>query len=126
MAVERYNREELINAIWRVNGNVTRAAHELGCTDRTIHAYAQKYRTVRDAIEQARAQWRQRLIDIAELALEKELAKGSAWAVKYVLDTQGRSRGYGASVRAEHTGSDGGAIEVHVVYGDDIEAGDGE
>ena len=117
MRQEELDREELINTLWKCRGNVTRAANELGCTDRTIHSYAAKYSTVKDAITEAREQWSSRLADIAELALEKQLAEGRAWAIKFTLSTQGKARGYVERTQLEATGAGGGPIEHAVNLG---------
>ncbi|HPV08969.1 MAG TPA: hypothetical protein PLD57_18030 [Aggregatilineales bacterium] len=109
---EAIDREELISAIWAAQGKVTVAAQRLGCTVRTIYNYANKYATVQNAIDEARAMWDEKLVDLAELKLFQEVNDGSAWAIKYALSTKGKSRGY--VERQEHTGADGGALNVVV------------
>lgn len=109
---EAIDREELISAIWAAQGKVTVAAQRLGCTVRTIYNYAEKYSTVRNAIDEARAMWDEKLVDLAELKLFQEVNDGSAWAIKYALSTKGKSRGY--VERQEVTGADGGALNVVV------------
>lgn len=109
---EAIDREELINAIWAAQGKVTVAAQRLGCTVRTIYNYANKYATVQNAIDEARATWDEKLVDLAELKLFQEVNDGNAWAIKYALSTKGKSRGY--VERQEVTGADGGALNVVV------------
>ncbi len=109
---EAINREELISAIWAAQGKVTVAAQRLGCTVRTIYNYANKYATVQNAIDEARAMWDEKLVDLAELKLFQEVNDGNAWAIKYALSTKGKSRGY--VERQEVTGADGGALNVVV------------
>jgi len=109
---EAIDREELISAIWAAQGKVTVAAQRLGCTVRTIYNYANKYATVQNAIDEARAMWDEKLVDLAELKLFQEVNDGSAWAIKYALSTKGKSRGY--VERQEVTGADGGALNVVV------------
>ena len=109
---EAIDREELISAIWAAQGKVTVAAQRLGCTVRTIYNYANKYATVQNAIDEARAMWDEKLVDLAELKLFQEVNDGSAWAIKYALSTKGKHRGY--VERQEVTGADGGALNVVV------------
>ena len=109
---EAIDREELISAIWAAQGKVTVAAQRLGCTVRTIYNYANKYATVQNAIDEARAMWDEKLVDLAELKLFQEVNDGNAWAIKYALSTKGKHRGY--VERQEHTGADGGALNVVV------------
>ena len=109
---EAIDREELISAIWAAQGKVTVAAQRLGCTVRTIYNYANKYATVQNAIDEARAMWDEKLVDLAELKLFQEVNDGNAWAIKYALSTKGKSRGY--VERQEVTGADGGALNVVV------------
>lgn len=109
---EAIDREELISAIWAAQGKVTVAAQRLGCTVRTIYNYANKYATVQNALDEARAMWDEKLVDLAELKLFQEVNDGNAWAIKYALSTKGKSRGY--VERQEVTGADGGALNVVV------------
>ena len=109
---EAIDREELISAIWAAQGKVTVAAQRLGCTVRTIYNYANKYATVQNAIDEARAMWDEKLVDLAELKLFQEVNDGNAWAIKYALSTKGKHRGY--VERQEVTGADGGALNVVV------------
>ena len=109
---EAIDREKLINAIWAAQGKITVAAQRMGCTVRTIYNYANKYATVQNAIDEARAMWDEKLVDLAELKLFQEVNDGSAWAIKYALSTKGKSRGY--VERQEVTGADGGALNVVV------------
>jgi hypothetical protein len=51
------------------------------------------------------------MVDIAELKLRQQVQDGEAWAVKYILSTKGKSRGY--VERQEVTGKDGGAIVIN-------------
>jgi len=47
---------------------------------------------------------------MAETELYRAIRDGKDWAVKYILSTKGKSRGY--VERQEVTGADGGAIIV--------------
>jgi len=47
---------------------------------------------------------------MAETGLYKAIREGKDWAIKYILSTKGKSRGY--VERQEVTGANGGAIIV--------------
>lgn len=54
-------------------------------------------------------------LDLGEAALIASVVKREPWAVKYLLSTQGKGRGY--VERQEVTGKDGGDITVKVLRG---------
>lgn len=91
---KKYNREDVINAVWRARGNVSQAADEIGCARRTITSMAAQYATVKAAIDDARADKRGELLNKAESGLERALDNGEAWAIRYVLKSVGRGHGW--------------------------------
>ena len=52
------------------------------------------------------------MLDVGELSLLRAVQNGEAWAVCFLLKTQGKQRGY--IERAEISGPDGGAIGLEV------------
>jgi len=66
------------------------AAKHLGCTPSTIHHRAQKNPKIRECIEDERG-W---ILDFAESKLLQAVKGGEAWAVCFLLKTQGKGRGY--------------------------------
>lgn len=108
MGTDQYDRAEVINAIWSNKGNISAAARDIGCGARTIYYMADRYKTVQQAIDHARRIWRGELVDSAEQQLKDHVEEGRAWAVKYVLDTVGKKRGY--VTRHEITGADGAPL----------------
>lgn len=115
MAIETLDREELINTIWLAKGNVTEAARMLHVTSRTIHNYAERYVTVKQAIDDARVIWDNELLDEAEAQLLSQVKQRRAWAIKYALSTKGKQRGYIERQELSHMGEDGGPIEIRMV-----------
>lgn len=105
MATETLNREELISAIWRNKGKVGLVAESLGVTAKTIYNYADRYATVKNAIDDARLHADEVLVDSAELKLRTAVLNGEAWAVRYTLGTKGRNRGYVEQNNVQHSGS---------------------
>lgn len=119
MATETLNREELINEIWKQKGKVSLVARSLGVATRTIYNYATRYATVQKAIDDARLDFDEFLCDTAEVGLQKATIDREAWAVKYVLSTKGKDRGY--VERQEHTGEGGGPIQYELTWGDNAD-----
>lgn len=100
---EKYQREDIINAVWQHRGIVTAVAQALGTTTKTIYEYADRYKTVQDAINGARGLYDNDLLDRAELALLSAVTEKRAWAVQYALKMKGRDRGYVERHDFDHT-----------------------
>lgn len=109
MSEGRYTTEQVIDALRKSAGIKSQAARALGCNRLTVDNYIQRYPTVKAAYEEQR----QVIIDAAESQLVKKLSAGEWDAVKYVLSTLGRDRGYGDTLRHE------GGLTIKVIYADD-------
>lgn len=111
----KYKAEQMANAIWEAEGNLSSAARTLGCSRGTVHNYVNKYATVRRAYEEANDAF----LDEAESQLRRAVKKGSLPAIFFALKTKGKHRGY--VERQEFTGKDGGAHEIvlNLSWGDD-------
>ena len=107
--INGYSIEEVIKAIHDANGLLAPASRILGCSRNTIYNYARKYKTVQQAIDEAR----ETTLDFAEQQLMKAVKSGSVPAIMFLLKMVGKSRGY--VERQELTGADGGAIEQSVM-----------
>lgn len=101
--------DKMVEAITAARGLLSVAARSLGVSRETVYQRARRVPAVQAAIDEAR----EATLDVAEAALFKQAAAGEGWAVKYLLSTQGRARGY--VERRELTGSDGGPLSVEVV-----------
>jgi hypothetical protein len=115
MARQRFKPDEVITALSQAKGMTTVAARLLGCVPNTVQAYIDRY----PAVAEARAQEREGMTDVAELALYKAIQSGEAWAVCFYLKTQGKGRGYVERVEQQHSGSitqeHTGAVEIQAV-----------
>lgn len=85
-----YPTEDIIKALQGVDGLVSLAAKNLGCSTRTIYLRAKRVKAVQDVIDSCRAA----LVDEAERALRAAVVGGEAWAVALTLKTLGKERGY--------------------------------
>jgi hypothetical protein len=114
-APRKYTQAQMLTALEQSKGMVTVAARLLGCAVDTMYAYLDRY----PALAAAKAQQREGMTDVAELALYKAIQSGEAWAVCFYLKTQGKGRGY--VERTEHTGPGGGAIEQRTEHSGVVE-----
>lgn len=106
---EHYTAQQFIDAIKGTGGIVSAIAQRIGCEWHTARRYIDKHPSVRQAYD---AEF-ETILDLTEGALYKRATKDQEpWAVKYLLSTKGKKRGY--TERVEHTGAEGGAIEHNV------------
>jgi hypothetical protein len=85
-----YPTEDIIKALKNVDGLVSLAAKNLGCSTDTIYKRARRVKAVQQVIDGCRAA----LVDEAEKALRAAVVGGEAWAVALTLKTLGKERGY--------------------------------
>jgi len=98
----------MIEALKEAKGMVTVAARLLHCDLKTVENYCKVY----PQVAEVRRQEHESFLDVGELSLLRAVQRGEAWAVCFLLKTQGKVRGY--VERAEFSGPNGGAIEVEV------------
>ena len=116
MAKELFTAELMIETLRRTKGMVYLAAQALGCRPQTVYNYMQRHPTIRAAWEAERGT----LVDIGELKLYEAVLRGEPWAICLLLKTKGKDRGY--TTRTEHTGNEGQAVVIRVVYADAADA----
>ena len=104
----RYTAEQIVDALVKAEGFITRAAKALGCSPRTVYRYAEKYATVAQAIETAREE----RIDWVESKLFEQIDNGHVTAMIFYLKCQAKDRGYVERYQQEISGPDGGPIET--------------
>lgn len=107
-----YTAEQVCKALEEARGGKFLAAERLGCTEETIRNYEKRYTSVR----QVATKYKGRRVDVAELKLDAAVLNAEPWAIKYVLSTLGKDRGY--VERQEVTGKDGEGILIRVEYAD--------
>lgn len=86
----RFTDAQIMAAVESSRGLVYLAAKNLNCDPATIHHRAQRNPKIREAIENERGL----IVDFAESKLVNSVNNGEAWAVCFLLKTQGRKRGY--------------------------------
>jgi hypothetical protein len=104
----RYTEKEIEAALTDCRGMIYVAARRLKCSPNTIKARIERSPHLQEVQEAERGF----LTDTAELKLIQAIQSGEAWGIQFYLKTQGKDRGYVETVRNEHTGADGGPIQI--------------
>lgn len=97
----KFTADHVGNALRLSDGLIAVAAGKLGCTRQTVQLYIRRHPSLQAVVEECR----ETLVDIGEQKLHEKVRAGEWDAVKYLLSTQGKARGY--SQRQEVTGADG-------------------
>lgn len=92
-----YSVQQVIDALRATRGMVYLAADHLGCSPQTIYNFLARHPSVREARERESG----RLLDYGEIKLYEQVMQGEAWAVKYLLSTKGKERGYTDKLEVE-------------------------
>jgi len=95
-----YTDEEIIEALKRTKGIISRAAKLLGCDSTTVRLRVQKTPEIR-AVQ---VEMRELLIDEAEGGLGEAVDNKESWAILHVTKTLGRNRGYSEKSEVVHSG----------------------
>lgn len=104
-----YTATQVVEAIKKARGYVSKAADILGCDARTVYNYAERYPSVQEAINHVR----ETRHDYVESALMKRIKAQDTTAIIFYLKTQAKQRGY--VERQEVTGSDGADIKQRIL-----------
>lgn len=97
------------SALIESHGILSIAADKCGVTRLALTDFIKKEPELAGVVESAK----ERVLDLTEAGLLKAIKNSEPWAIKFMLSTQGKRRGY--SERMEITGADGGAVVVKVV-----------
>jgi hypothetical protein len=106
----KFTPEQMIKALEESRGLIAPAARALGCSRDTIRTYLEEY----TAVAQAKLDQHEAVKDMAENALYAAILRGEAWAICFYLKCRAKDRGY--VERAELTGTNGGRVQIELVY----------
>ena len=112
---DKFKVKDVIAAMANTRGIKSVIARNLGCDRMTVESYLKRYPTVYAAWEQER----ELIIDNAETQLVLKVNAGEWPAIRHVLITLGKSRGYGETSETRVVGADGAEVRIKVVYDDD-------
>lgn len=96
-------------------GNISATARAHGVARQSVQDFIERYPELVQVLKDAR----ETLVDNAESALSVAVAAQEQWAVKYVLSTLGKDRGY--TERHELTGRDGGPLQYADMSEDELD-----
>lgn len=94
---KKYTKEEVLAAVARQCGRLFLVARELQVTYHTIRNYMIAWPEIREAVKDAKG----RRLDRAECKLDKAVQNGEPWAIRFLLITQGKHRGYYRETRTK-------------------------
>ena len=96
-----YTAAQFIKAIPKSAGIISTIAKRVGCTWHTAKKYIESMPTIRRAyMDESES-----ILDLGETALYQAVKDREAWAVKYLLSTKGKGRGYTERKEIEASGS---------------------
>ena len=98
---EKIDKEQLIKTIFAKKGFISQIAAAMRIDIKTVYNYRDRYSAVADALKQARNNFDDTLLDNAEFKLYEAINNNQAWAIRYVLDKKGVSRGYAPNLPSQ-------------------------
>lgn len=108
----RYTEAQIEKALVATKGMVYLAAKHLGCTWHTVDTRVKQSPRLQAVVAEQSGQ----VLDTAELKLYASIIDGDLGAIKYILSTKGKERGY--VERQEVTGGGGGALTIDLKWPD--------
>ena len=102
----RYTAAQFINAIPGTGGNITEIAKRVGTTWSTTKKYIARHASVKQALDDEC----EGVLDMTVCKLVEAINRGDPWAIKFMLSTLGKKRGF--TERLEVSGGDGGPIVI--------------
>lgn len=105
----RLSKKRIINALHDTKGAVYLAAKRLQCSPRAVYGYINNH----PEIKEVKDYYDGELLDIGEVSLRSAVIDKEQWAVKFLLSTKGKDRGY--VPRQEHSGTDGQPIPIAII-----------
>jgi len=119
MSKQHYTAGEVIDALEAAGGVVRGAARRLGCSAKTIYRYADRYVTVKEAIQAARANTYAEAQAYLLKMMRDPGNKDHKWGLEQVLKTYGDKISDGLEwsdkKRLEHSGPGGEEIVVNLI-----------
>lgn len=102
----KYTVEQIAWALRKNSGLVMPTAKTLQCSRRTIHFYLERYPELVRVQNEARKD----ITALAEIKLVESIKRGDNWSTSLWLKTQ--TRQYNEKLQMEHTGPEGGPIQI--------------
>jgi predicted transcriptional regulator len=97
----KINKAKMTAALLDSGGIMQTIANRLGVSRVAVYQYLNKY----PEFKEMREDETQKILDLAEAKLFNQINKENLLAIKYLLSTKGRSRGYVKRQEIEHSGN---------------------
>ena len=110
---KQLSKKKVKDALTRTKGAVYLAARYLNCSHTAIYNYLKKY----PDIQEIKNHFEEEAVDVGEHKLREAVLAGEPWAIKYLLSTKGKGRGYVEKFQGEISGPEGEPIRVIEVVG---------
>lgn len=95
---EDFTPKQVITALKANGGFITYAADKLGCSFQTIYNYMERYPEIKEAMVHIK----ESVKDLGEGMLLKAVKSGDVTAIKYLLSSKARDRGYGGDATIQN------------------------
>jgi len=99
---------EIIAALTKTHGMLSKAARILGCDRKTISNRLKEFPSIGQALEESEAL----RLDEAETSLDRNIKNGSQRAIKFLLAHKGKTRGYGHDKEGDEEVDLGTVVEI--------------
>jgi len=111
------DKKETLEAIKKYKGKIALVALSLKVSVGTVYNFANRHKIIKKAIKNAQKDWDITLVDTAEAKLFKAVTNGKAWAIRFVLETKGRDRGYSTKneIEVQKDSNNSGPIKIEIV-----------
>ena len=96
----RYTDKQIEDALRKCKGMVYVAARQMNCSPNTLKARIAKSLRLTEIVEAESGY----ILDSAELKLAQAVLSGDLGAIRYLLSTKGKDRGYVERQQLEHSG----------------------
>lgn len=108
---DHYTKEQVIEALRKVNGYISQAGKILGCSYQTVCKYRDKYPEVKAVL----IELEETELDFTELKLHENIKAGKEASIFFKLKTKGQHRGYIEKQKIEHSGTPGEPLQVELI-----------
>lgn len=98
---KNYSKEQVLEAIKGSHQNMSKISRNLDCDWRTAERYANLWECTKKAL----ADEGEKILDIAEMVIEKSIIEGNTQDAKWLLSKKGKKRGYGDKLEVETSGN---------------------
>lgn len=108
-----YTVKQVSDALKESHGFLSVAAERLDCAYQTVRNYINRYKSLQNLMESLD----EKELDFSESKLLSQIKEGNTTAIIFHLKCKGKNRGYIERQELEHTGKDGGPIQLNQFSG---------